>query len=460
MRCTVKAEQGADVQSSRAVGYTPRMLRQPVTGFLKSVAAGIATFALVSLAAVSCARGPVGTWTGSWIKNGDALPVVVTFRRTEHGFAGSFTSDALQVADIPFGEVRSTPPAIHFVLAGDAATTTFDGSLIGNLAEGTFREGDSKGSFRLIRSRVAPPGLRTRDAAFRDGDVRLAGTLLLPARRGLYPAIVFLHGSGPEGRWANRYLAQRFVQAGFVALITDKRGVGQSTGDWRTAGFEELASDAVSGIRYLEAQPEVDRRRIGIYGHSPGGTLAPMVAVRSGDAAFIIASAAGGVDPADMEEYSVGNAIGIATLPPSEADDARAFVRAIVDVAYRGKPRATLDALWAEDKGRSWYFDPPPQSDPYWSFSQRIATYDPPGWWRRVSVPVLLVFGEKDERVPPRRSSDAITAALRAGGDNDVTLRMFSNADHIFTLPASGGWPKRVPDYADVLTAVALAKTR
>src|SRR6185295_4833706 len=101
----------------------------------------------------------------------------------------------------------------------------------------------------------------------------------------------------------------------------------------------------------------------GIYGHSQGGTLAPLVVERAGDVAFVIASAASGLKPIDLERYSVGNSVGIAGLPEPERADARAFVDEIVEVAYNGKDRSTLDALVVKYHERSWYFDLPGRDD-------------------------------------------------------------------------------------------------
>jgi len=428
---------------------------------LRGWAVALAIFALLSFAPISHAADIAGTWTGLWTKNGDALPVSVTFLRSASGVSGTFDSDVLQVADIPFREVDYSSPNVHFVLAGDASTSTFDGTLKGDVVEGTFVEGAAKGTFRLIRTQAAQIPIQAREVTFENGSVTLSGTLLLPSAAGPHPAIVFLHGSGAEGRWANRYLAERFAKAGIAALIYDKRGVGQSTGDWHTAGFEELAGDALAGIRLVQAQPEIDKKKVGIYGHSQGGTLAPLVASRAGDLAFVIGSAAGGTDPADMEEYSVGNSIGISALPPDEAADARSFVRAIVDVAYRGRPRKDLDAVAARFKNRAWYFDPPPADDYYWSFARHIAAYRPADYWRQVKAPVLLLFGKKDERVPPAESSRAIVASLHQGGNRAVAVRMFPNADHTFSLPTpNGGWPKHVRNYATIIIVWARDKTK
>jgi len=300
-----------------------------------------------------------GSWVGVWTKSGDPLAVEVVFK--EHGgLTGYFGSDGLQVAGIPFSEVTFNPPSVHFVLKGDATTAIFDGKIHDGEVNGTFTEGASKGKFLLKRAPRQESLVKSRDVVFRNRNVSLAGSLIQPVTKGSHPAIVFLHGSGPEGRWANRYLAESFAKAGFAALVYDKRGVGQSTGDWRKADFEDLASDALAGIRFLRAQVGVDPKHIGIYGHSQGGTLAPLVAEHDRRLAFLIGSAAGGIDLAKMEAYSVENSIGVRSLHPPEAEDAHRFVEEIVDVAYHRKGRETLDQMATTFKGRTWYFDPPP----------------------------------------------------------------------------------------------------
>ena len=195
-------------------------------------------------------------------------------------------------------------------------------------------------------------------------------------------------------------MAERFARAGIAALIYDKRGVGQSTGDWQKAGFEDLATDALAGIHFLQTLPEINRDKIGIFGHSQGGMLAPLVAART-PLAFVIGSAAGGIDPAQIEEYSIANSIGLAKLAQQDAADALSFVHAIVDIGYRGKPRAELDVIATRFKGRPWYFDPPPPENYIWAFMRSIELIRPEAARKHVKAPVLLLFGTQDERVPP-----------------------------------------------------------
>jgi hypothetical protein len=85
----------------------------------------------------------------------------------------------------------------------------------------------------LLAGAVVACAPRQENVRFTSGSVSLAGTLVSPRGRGPFPAIVFIHGSGPDSRENYRGQAVWFARQGFAALIYDKRGVGVSTGDWR-----------------------------------------------------------------------------------------------------------------------------------------------------------------------------------------------------------------------------------
>lgn len=391
-----------------------------------------------------------GEWVGAWGRAADTLAVTMRFAERDGAWSGSFDSPRLRVEEIPFTSVRFEPPRVTIEMVGDRTTLTFEGHLRGETLAGVLREEGDTGWFSTTRATAAPPAPPEVDVRFSNAGVELAGTLVLPSGQGPHPAVVFLHGSGAEGRWASRFLARRFAERGVAGLIWDKRGVGESTGAWTDAGFEDLAADAAAAVAFLRGRPEIDPRRIGIHGHSQGGTIAPMAAVRA-EADFVIASAAAGVPMADSEIYSVENFIGVSTLPEAEAEIAREYVRALVDVAYRGAPRESLDAAAARARGHPWFFEPPAPDDSYWRFSPRIADFDPLAWWRRVRVPVLLVYGSADERVPVEPSRAAIVGAIQEAG-GVVEVRVFDGADHTYRVRREGDvWPRTVEGYPDAI---------
>jgi len=400
----------------------------------------------------------VGTWQGYWARSGDTMAVTLYIRRDSAGqYGATFDADRLRVRGIPFSSVGATRSVITLVLRGDRTTATFGGVVRGDSIKGSFVEdGAPEGAFAYARSRgSAKPLFDEREITFNNGPVQLAGSLLVPRGTGRVPAVVFLHGSGAEGRWASRFLASQLATHGIAALIFDKRGVGQSRGDWRQATPEDLAGDAAAAVARLRAEPRVDTTRIGIHGHSQGGTLAPMVAVQSpgGGVAFVIASAGAGLPMDSVEIFSVLNSIYPQAKTAQDSADARAYTEELVAVAYQGHPRARLDSLVTAFQGRPWYFAPPAPDNSYWAFSRQYARLRPLDWWAKVRVPVLLIYGAADQRVPARASAERIAATVqRNAPDVDLTVRILPGADHTFRLaPGPGGWPRTAPNYVPTL---------
>lgn len=409
-------------------------------------------FALSICAAAAAGQDRLsGTWQGYWARAGDTMAVnmSVRFDSTAGRYAATFSSDRLRVSGIPFAEVQVRGCCeVTLVLRGDRTTTQFVGALRGDSLVGVLREEASEGRFAYSRAQAVPPSFQEHEIAFSNGDVTLAGSLLLPATGDSLPAVVFLHGSGSEGRWASRYLGTQLATYGIAALIFDKRGAGGSTGNWRRATPDDLAGDGVAAVARLLEEPRIGRGRIGIHGHSQGGTLSPLVAARSPSVAFVIASAAAGVPVDSVELFSVLNSVYPATRTVEDSASARAYVSELVAVAYHGRPRSRLDSLVTLLHDRPWFFEPPPAGDAYWSFSKTFAQYQPLDWWAEVRVPVLLIYGAEDKRVPATESAGRIAAALRRAGNTDVAVRILPGADHSFRLaPGPSGWPITAPGY-------------
>jgi uncharacterized protein len=397
-----------------------------------------------------------GRWQGYWSRAGDTMPITLEVKRDANtgAYSATFAADRLRVSGIPFSDVRVSGCCdVSMTLRGDRTTAVFTGALKGDSLTGALEEGSTgNGRFAYARVPVAPPTFEEREVTFMNGATKLAGTLLLPRATKPVPAVVFLHGSGAEGRWASRFLASQLANRGVAALIFDKRGVGGSSGDWRQATLEDLATDDAAAVAQLRKEPGIDAARVGIHGHSQGGTLAPLVAARAPNVAFVIGSAAAGVPPDSTEIYSILNSIYPDAKTADDSASARAYAGELVAVAYHRKPRARLDSLATAFRDRPWFFAPPPPDNSYWSFSPLFGQYDPLAWWSRVRVPVLLVYGANDQRVPPTESARRIEAALRRAGNSNVTVRIYPRADHTFRLPPGpSGWPDTAPGYVSDL---------
>src|SRR6266849_6497704 len=143
--------------------------------------------------------------------------------------------------------------------------------------------------------------LNEAEVDFKNGDTTLAGRLLIPITDGAHPAIVIIHGSGPDEGSEYRVYAEQFARAGIAALIYDKRGSGKSSGDWRHLTLEDLTGDALAAVRYLKSRPEINPRQIGLWGISQGSWIVALAASRSKDVAFVITVAGDGVSPTQQE---------------------------------------------------------------------------------------------------------------------------------------------------------------
>jgi pimeloyl-ACP methyl ester carboxylesterase len=123
--------------------------------------------------------------------------------------------------------------------------------------------------------------------------VKLAGTLTLPEGPGPFPAVILIAGSGKNDRNETPFghfllLSDYLTKRGFAVLRADKRGVGESTGNYRSATSMDFAQDIEAGINFLKTIPEINSEKIGLIGHSEGAVIAPIIASRNDKVAFIV----------------------------------------------------------------------------------------------------------------------------------------------------------------------------
>jgi dipeptidyl aminopeptidase/acylaminoacyl peptidase len=282
---------------------------------------------------------------------------------------------------------------------------------------------------------------RAEAVGFESGGVHLAGTLLLPARPGPHPAVVMIHGSGAATRDALWPWADMYARAGIAVLIHDKRGSGASTGSWSAATFDDLADDAHAAVRLLQARPEIDPRRVGLHGMSQGGWIAPLVARRAPDVAFIIAESAPAMTPVEHERLRVPYQLAADGFAPELIAHAVSFMDQKFDVARTGEGWDGLQASMVRGAREGWlsYVNPPPSLENLrWNWDH-ILSYDPAPALEALNCPVLVLYGGLDTIVPARVHRDRMQAALERARTRDVTIKVFDQANHAFLHAVTGG---------------------
>jgi len=271
------------------------------------------------------------------------------------------------------------------------------------------------------------------EVRFPSGKLQLAGTLTAPATGGKHPAIILVHGSGPETRDHILPFARFLVRRGMAVLGYDKRGVGASMGDWKTASFSELADDVVAAFDYLTTRGDIDRTQIGLLGLSQAGWIMPLAAVRGKDIAFLISVSGAGV-PA--EETTIDHAqreMTASGMKPDAVDAIIALMKLQYDFARTGKGWERYAAArhqLASRMGAAPDTFPGTPDHPQFQIIRQSYLYDPAPTLRQLRTPVLALFGALDNNILPEKNRDAWDSALRSGGHRDYTLRILGSANH------------------------------
>lgn len=280
---------------------------------------------------------------------------------------------------------------------------------------------------------------------FPAGDVELVGDLYLPSAAGTSarapaPAVVLLHGSGPQPRGDGTFrgLAHFFTAQGFAVLAFDKRGIGESGGEYvESPLLENAAADGLAAVRYLATRADIDADAIGVWGISQGGWVGPLMAATSDDVAWVIAVSGPGVSPMEQTLYQREAELVEEGWSPADAAEATAMRRALWRYAATGDGRADAVAALEHAQGRPWFErleavpqvggpDQVPAGAAAWL---RHAQYEPGPVLERLRVPVLALFGAKDRHIPVNASVSAMRAVFTRGGV-DATIVVFDDAGH------------------------------
>jgi dienelactone hydrolase len=301
---------------------------------------------------------------------------------------------------------------------------------------------------------------------FGHGDVSIGGSLLLPSTPGPHAAIVMIHGSGAVTRDALRPFADHFARNGVAVLITDKRGTGVSTGRWARATFDDLAEDALAGVRYLRGRPEIQANAIGVHGMSLGGWVAPLAAVKSRDVAFVVVESAPVMTPLEHERLRVGTTMRADGHRGETIAQAVAFMDQKFDVARTGEGWDRLESAMQAGEKAGWlpYVNAPASLESLQWHWNHVFSYDPLPVLKQLDVPMLVLYGELDSVVPPKVHKARMEQAVREMGKGLVTIREFARANHGFFEAITGGRQEQpnlgafVAGYFDTRTEWVLAR--
>ncbi len=320
------------------------------------------------------------------------------------------------------------------------------------------------------------------EVAFPGGaaDVELAGTLTLPEGPGPHPVVITMSGSGPSDRDESlapisalkpfAVLADALTSAGVGVLRYDDRGVGDSTGEHEGATIRDFAADAGAAIDYLATRADVDPERIGLVGHSEGGSYAARLGASDPRVAYIGMMAPATVDgislivaqngallrsAGESEEFAVAAEAFAAEVMPFARDGDAEAVKTMTEAFY-GDLWDNLsedDRTLAGDRDSYAELLAAREVDIYTSdWFRSFLEYDPVQDWEQVTVPVLGIFGGKDAQVLAEQNEPALRAALEAAGNEDFETITFDDANHLFQAADTGAFAEYAqlePEFID-----------
>lgn len=256
---------------------------------------------------------------------------------------------------------------------------------------------------------------------FKSGKETIEGILIRPEKDGKVPAVVFQQGSGNHSfdgyekeAWGPHkfYIEDVLLKQGYAVLYCNKRGLGNSSGNWKHNDFYGRANDAYAAVEYLKTRPDIDAGRIGISGHSQGGWIAQIAASQHTDIAFVICLAGPTVGvkaQTDMYEslmYSCDGYSGAKLEKKLKKDRKQKKIGAGI-----GKIFPFIGST------RHWYL---------------IHDYDNDEVLTNLKCPTLLLFAEHDVNVPPNQNIGHLNELFGDHPPANFTIKVMPGGQHGF----------------------------
>lgn len=407
-----------------------------------------------------------GTWEGT-LQAGVDLKIVFHIAKDGKVKADSPDQSAF---GLPCSDAIINQNEIRFEITEVKASYT--GKLVNDSTmEGIFTQGVD---LPLSLKKKGNPGLRkrpqtplppfpysTEEVIYPNADstLRFGATLSIPAGKGPFPAVVLITGSGPQNRdeeiLGHKFfmvLADHLTRNGILVLRADDRGVGKSTGNFSKATSEDFAKDISTHVDYLLTRNEVNKKWIGLIGHSEGGMIAPMVAAARKDIAFLVLMAGPGVKCMDLlveQNVAIARTAGtseaamdglrtlfrkMATAVLATADMKTAFASAsaIADDWAAQTDSSIQQSLGVETKKKRDQYVRSLVLEFQTPWFRYFLQFDPAPWLQKIKCPVLAINGEKDIQVISGQNLPGMKAALKKSKSKNYEVKELPGLNHLF----------------------------
>jgi uncharacterized protein len=407
-----------------------------------------------------------GQWNGILEVQGTQLRLVFNITKTDNGITATMDSPDQGAKGIPMTTASFENSVLK--LAMPKGAFEYEGKMDeNNTIKGVFTQRGNPVALNLSKGKVEkkklvrpqeptkPYPYYAEEVVFENkkDKITLAGTLTLPKKEGTYPVVVLITGSGPENRDEELFghkpflvLADYLTKNGIGVLRYDDRGTGESKGKFAGATTQDFATDVEAAVAYLKTRKEVNKKQIGLIGHSEGGVIAPLVASKSKDVGYIVLLAGSGMSGGDLlllQKKAIEKAMGASDkiIESGQKTNKGAF-EIITKTRDSAALKTELTAYFQQVAKDNPYAKPPQMTSETFvntmlnAFSdtwlQYFIRYNPFPVLKDVKCPVLALNGDKDLQVPSKENLEAIKRGLELGKNKKVTTIELPNLNHMF----------------------------
>jgi len=412
-----------------------------------------------------------GNWEGRLTVGNNSLRLVFHLKKDSAGFSGSMDSPDQGAKNIPLSKVEFRNDSLLMEIAsiGGKASGKF-------LNDSTFSGRWSQGmGFPLNLKKVVDPVTASRpqtpkppfpykseDVVYfnKDKSIQYGATITIPEGEGPFPALILITGSGQQNRDEElvghkpfAVIADYLTRQGYVVLRVDDRGIGQTTGDVKSATSKDFAADVNVGLDYLKGRKEVATNKIGMLGHSEGGMIAQMVAAERPDISFVVSLAgpgqkiidlmvdqnravllAGGVSKENVEDYLKLYKLLVPVIINAPSDSmARMAATVVFSRWMQNTPKETViktTGVSNENEIEKFVNSfAATMRSPWFSY---FLKYDPAPYIEKMKAKTLVLNGDKDIQVLSQPNLAGWRAALVKSGVKKYDIIELKGLNHLF----------------------------
>jgi len=413
-----------------------------------------------------------GNWKGAINVMGQELIIKTQFEVADAGYNGTIDIPQQGASGIALDSIRVTgQDSVFFEFFTGSGTAAFRGVVEADSITGIFSQNDQYFPFYLARD----SGITQKETGdpnellIEHGSITIAGSLTAPEAKTAETLVILISGSGAQVRDENvmgfgvfKHLADSLVRHGIAAYRFDDRGTGKSTGNFANATLDTLVNDVDTIINHFHSNTKYGFDRIVLLGHSQGGMVATKAAVRNTAVDGVILMASPGLPLREVLRYQVRNQFTSSRLPKQLVEKEITARENLFDAIINNNETAItrakdiyrrqfaklqhtagIDSAQIQQVSRqqaealaSVFNNPQIQS---------LYDYDPTKDLRELDIPVLALFGGRDNQVPPSKNRKPVEDALQKAS-SDTEIKIFSKANHLFQQAETG----EVREYASL----------